>query len=701
MPICVVPRTQKDKDYMTDTTNSGDGVKRQQKVESLSRAERRDRNRAVALDLAERGFIVLPVSVKVTTDSQTGETKRSMSLPHRWQKRGITPPEEIAREWERNPDAVPGLRTGVSFDVIDLDRKDGKDGVAELESLGCSLGDFDCIVRTPTGGFHGYVKASGIRTCSNWKPGIDTRGSGGFVFAPGAVDKRGTYTTERGDLADVSIGLLREPPAALLRLVKPEPSADRGDAPPLPEVPLSKLQEALSYIPCDLPYDGWVRVLMGLHHGTGGSEQGRALALGWSAPYDGFDPKEVDAKWRSFGKSSQAVAVTARTVLAMAGSNGWRDTEHEAELDAMWDDAPEDGPPTLDHDLDYILYGPPERIEPGEVRHGFRLLTPDQCANLPPQPFLLEGLLGPQDVAAMVGQPGSGKSLLAPFIGYHVAKGRPVFGREVVQGRVLYLAAENERGLMDRIAALYREFGRCDDFITVAGVGDVRRAEKRLLKLVKEQKPALVVLDTFAAGFPGLKENEADQMSAAIAVLRKVQAAGPAVLLAAHGTKAGGNTLRGSGVADGALDVSIFIERSGTQDRKVTATKNRNGPDGDTGIRFSVGTRVIGTDSRGAEIRRPICEPIKAEANGPDLTPTEDKALKLIDSLGRNGVRLDDYHGQAAKPGAVSAAERERDRRSAARAALEALADKGVIEVEDGTISIPSFDPSGVDELWS
>ena len=463
-----------------------------------------------------------------------------------------------------------------------------------------------------------------------------------------------------------------------------------------------KLQDALSYIPPDLRHDDWVRVLMGVHHATGGSDAGLSIALGWSASYRGFSKAEVEKKWRSFGKVREGnpAPVTIRTVFDVARSHGWRDREAEAETDATWEDD-EDGPPVLDDDLDFILNGPPTPVMPGRRKHGFRLLTPDQCANLPPQPFLLEGLLGPQDVAAMVGQPGSGKSLLAPFIGYHIAVGRPVFGREVVQGPVLYIPAENERGLMDRVNALYQEFGPCEDFITVAEVGDVRRSAKRLLALVKETRPALVVLDTFAAGFPGLKENEADQMGAAIAVLRRVQAAGPAVLVAAHGTKAGGNTLRGSGVADGALDVSLFIERRGAKDRHVYATKNRNGPDGDTGIRFSVGTRVIGTDSRGEELHRPICEPIEAEAESPNLTRNENRALALIDSLGRDGVPLDDYHEKAAEPGAVSDAADARDRKKKARAALDGLAAKRVIAVTDEAISIPSFDPSGVDGHWS
>mgnify|MGYP006282171189 FL=1 len=675
---------------MPDTTSSAVGVKRQQKVESLSRAERRERNRAVALDLAERGFTVVPVIIK-----RGAHKKIVKPVVAGWQERRAPPKEQIKREWDEHPDAVPALVTGINFDVIDLDRKDGKDGVAELESLGCSLDEFNFVVRSPSGGLHLYIPESGLRSRADLKPGIDTRGKGGFIIAPGAIDHRGEYGIEKGDLVDVAIEVLPEPPEALLRVVKPAKDERGTDAATPPEVPLWKLQDALSHIPPDLPHDDWVRALMGVHHATAGSDTGLSIALGWSAPYREFRKKEVEDKWLSFGKEREGnpAPVTVRTVLDMARSHGWRDREAEAEIDATWED-------DLD-DLDFILNGPPTPVMPGKRKHGFRLLTPDQCANLPPQPFLLEGLLGPQDVAAMVGQPGSGKSLLAPFIGYSIALGQPVFGRDVVQGRVLYLAAENERGLMDRVKALHQEFGNCEDFIAVAEVEDMRRSVKRLLELVNEERPALVVVDTFAAAFPGLRENEADEMSAAIAVLRKVQAAGPAVLVAAHGTKAGGNTLRGSGVADGALDVSLFIEHRGAKDRHVYATKNRNGPDGDTGIRFSVGTRVTGADHRGKAVETPICEPIEAEAESPNLTRNENRALALIDSLGRDGVPLAIYHEKAAEPGVVSDAADARDRKKKARAALDGLAAKRMIAVTDEAISIPSFDSSGDDGLWS
>ena len=69
-----------------------------------------------------------------------------------------------------------------------------------------------------------------------------------------------------------------------------------NDEPPKEEA----VKEALSYIPADLQHDDWVQVLMALHDYYSGSAVGLDVAKNWSSAYADFNPKEVDAKWRSF-----------------------------------------------------------------------------------------------------------------------------------------------------------------------------------------------------------------------------------------------------------------------------------------------------------------------------------------------------------------------------------------------------------------
>lgn len=74
------------------------------------------------------------------------------------------------------------------FCVIDLDNKNGKNGSVEWKRL---LAGRECrtfTVRTPSGGFHLYFKATGYTNSAGAiAPGIDVRCKGGYVVAPGST----------------------------------------------------------------------------------------------------------------------------------------------------------------------------------------------------------------------------------------------------------------------------------------------------------------------------------------------------------------------------------------------------------------------------------------------------------------------------------------------------------------------------------
>ena len=78
-------------------------------------------NLQAALDLAKAGIKVFPV----TPD------KHPLV---KWKTEATTSPAKIRRLWRKWPDAMPAFATGdeSGIDVLDLDRKDGKDGVERL-----------------------------------------------------------------------------------------------------------------------------------------------------------------------------------------------------------------------------------------------------------------------------------------------------------------------------------------------------------------------------------------------------------------------------------------------------------------------------------------------------------------------------------------------------------------------------------------
>jgi hypothetical protein len=82
--------------------------------------------------------------------------------------------------------------------------------------------------------------------------------------------------------------------------------------------------------------------------------------------------------------------------------------------------------------------------------------------------YIVKGLLGPRDLGLIIGQPGAGKSLFAPYLAHAVASGRSAFGRKVRACPVLYIAAEAGADVEGRMAALREAHGPADGLHLIA-----------------------------------------------------------------------------------------------------------------------------------------------------------------------------------------------------------------------------------------
>jgi hypothetical protein len=96
---------------------------------------------------------------------------------------------QIRSWWTREPRANLGLRTGLSFDVIDLDSEAAVDAL-ELARKGKER------IRGPVvataKGFHYFVQPTGLGNRAGVLPDVDFRGASGFVVAPPSVHPSGT-----------------------------------------------------------------------------------------------------------------------------------------------------------------------------------------------------------------------------------------------------------------------------------------------------------------------------------------------------------------------------------------------------------------------------------------------------------------------------------------------------------------------------
>ena len=151
-----------------------------------------------AYDYLQRGFSIIPVR----------PDKKPFISWAEYQKRKPTE-EEIKLWWAKWPKAMIGIVTGEisNLFVVDCDTQEGFDAVQRLipDSL------ITPMVRTPRGGWHFYFLYPGKLTiAAGVMPGVDIRGEGGYIVAPGSINTDGkTYTwQERLNLDDVALAPL-------------------------------------------------------------------------------------------------------------------------------------------------------------------------------------------------------------------------------------------------------------------------------------------------------------------------------------------------------------------------------------------------------------------------------------------------------------------------------------------------------------
>ena len=153
--------------------------------------------------LAQAGIRVFPCAPR-----DTPYVKAKAPLVNNWPERASTEVAFVDMEWRRSPVPAIGLPTGDAqmlgnggeLVVLDLDVKNGSDGLASLQKVELELGLLPetFAVSTPSGGQHLYFSVpNGMalkNSASKMGAGIDVRANRGYVLAPGSVlDGKGRY----------------------------------------------------------------------------------------------------------------------------------------------------------------------------------------------------------------------------------------------------------------------------------------------------------------------------------------------------------------------------------------------------------------------------------------------------------------------------------------------------------------------------
>lgn len=151
-----------------------------------------------ARKMADAGQPVFPVL------SLGAEAKKPLV---KWRDKASTEPAQIKSWWKAHRSASIGIPTGIKWDVLDVDTKRDEDGRVHLPTLtdlgllnGCKF-----VVRTPSGGWHLYFKATtGLTNKANATLGLDVRSLGGYVLAPGSYIDTGDYAGSYEHMGETS-----------------------------------------------------------------------------------------------------------------------------------------------------------------------------------------------------------------------------------------------------------------------------------------------------------------------------------------------------------------------------------------------------------------------------------------------------------------------------------------------------------------
>jgi len=170
--------------------------------DSLSKGAERSERLRKTLEYAERGRPVFPCEPggkkPLTRDGHLAAT---------------TDRSRITAWWNRYPGANIGIPTGERSGILVVDHDTYKEGTASLEEVEAILGPVSkgVTIATGSGGrqyLFRYPEGSNIRNATGVLSGVDIRGEGGYILAPGSATK-GAY--KRLDKRP-----LPEPPAQLV-----------------------------------------------------------------------------------------------------------------------------------------------------------------------------------------------------------------------------------------------------------------------------------------------------------------------------------------------------------------------------------------------------------------------------------------------------------------------------------------------------
>jgi hypothetical protein len=345
-------------------------------------------------------------------------------------------------------------------------------------------------------------------------------------------------------------------------------------------------------------------------------------------------------------------------------------------------------------------------ITPRGTAHG--RLTVFALADLetaPRRDYILKGLIAPNEISVWVGAPKCGKSFLLLDVTYRLSLRRLVFKRRVKQVKVLYVAAEGEGGIGNRIKALRDKYGPSDNFHWIAQPADLLHKEGHLAELTAAAGSCgaqLIVLDTLSRMLNGGDENSPADMGKFVANVTELRVQTKAHIAVIHHPAKGGNGGHGRGHSclEGADDALIEVTKHDDGSRSAHVVHAKDDADGDR-FGFNLEPVVLGIDEDGDKITTLVVNEQDEAAARPaavSLSDNQQIAMRCLNRalatyafmsvVGQGSERLVCYvadwrkvFDQEGKPGALP-----NTKRMAFDRAVGGLLSKGLIGAQDDLV---------------
>jgi len=543
-------------------------------------------NHKVALDLAARGIRVFPCRWEDGPPGSDGHPQWRAKSPMprvKWTVQATTDIEIINAWWLAAPLALVGMPLEqLNMVVLDPDRHPGgPDGVAAIDGMaqtypGLLEGPY---VKTPQGLHYFFLQPTPRlgNAQGSLPPGINVRGDGGYVIAPGSQLPDGKTWQLIGNLASA-----RQMPRPIIDMINGDPGGFRGTA-------SETKSEDASYedIPRQAAY--LAAVCKNAYDKVAGAQPGnrnnmlniQAVKLGHFVPRFLTEREAVHVLTEAAiaaGLDDAEIGPTIRSGLSKGKSEPRDPFDTVAEF---WDgDIPDPEQPAPSQDSNRIWKG-------------------SELTGIPRQRFLIDGLIPEGTLGLMIGESQTFKSFMAQSMALAIAAGLPDWQGHAIAAPpdaiTLYIAGEggiaSAAKRMEAWAhANNTPIAQLDRFRVITWPINLMDKVnlKQLVQACRSQIDApiaLIIVDTINTAIPGADENSAQDMGTLYAIMRRLSSTFHATIMGVHHTNRQGKT-RGSNALTQNADFWLFMRRSlnawPTMNVELVIGKLKDEPSGDT-----------------------------------------------------------------------------------------------------------------------